>query len=114
MARFPFQIGRATDSDLRLQAPGLWDRHLRFDLESSEGLVATCQEGALATVASEGFQRRRLRNGDEITVGSVLIQVYLAPVLRRSLGVWEFFFWVVMGAVALAQLALGYALLNWL
>lgn len=114
MTRFPFQVGRAADSDLRLQSPGLWDRHLRFDVESGEGLVVTCQEGALATVASEGIQRRRLRNGDEITVGGLLIQIYLAPVLRRSLGVWEFLFWTVMVAVALAQFVLGYALLSWL
>lgn len=112
ITRYPFQVGRSADADLRVPSPGVWDRHLQFDLESPEGLIVACHEGALATVGSEPIQRRRLRNGDEITIGSLTLQVYLAPVLRRSLALWEVLFWILMVLVAVAQFLLGYALLT--
>ncbi|MBL9137931.1 MAG: FHA domain-containing protein [Verrucomicrobiales bacterium] len=112
IGRYPFQVGRGSDVDLRLQSPGVWDRHLEFELQPQEGLLVQCQQGALATIGSESVERRRLRNGDEIRIGDLTLQVYLAPVVRRSLAVWEVLFWTVMVIVALAQFLLGYALLT--
>jgi hypothetical protein len=103
--RFPFVIGRGTDVTLRVEAPGVWDRHLILDWKP-EGIIAMPGSGALATVNGHPFERHRIRSGDELTLGSVRVQFHLAPLQRRALVVWEAATWALIALVAVLQLVL--------
>ena len=43
----PFVIGRSPQCSCIVGAPGVWERHLRFEFDPSEGLVATAEPGAI-------------------------------------------------------------------
>jgi len=107
---FPFVIGRAADVSLHLEGPGIWPRHLRMDLVPEEGLVASVEEGALATLEGKPVARHRLRHGDELTVGSVQIQFLVSPPARRSLSGWEMALWLILVLVLAAQLTVLFGL----
>lgn len=112
VTRSPFVVGRGSDASLRLDVPGVWDRHLVLEVDRVEGLLATACEGALARVRgrTEALAGTRVRTGEEIEVGGAVIRVVLAPVRRRWQGVWEWLLWSVFVGVGLAQ---G-VLLGWL
>ncbi len=101
----PWVAGRAPGVALPLSGPGIFDRHLTLLTVPGEGLVAEVGRGALARVGEREFQRHRLRNGDEIHLGDTSLCFVLAPVQRRSLGVWTFAFWLLLALVAAAQAA---------
>lgn len=109
--RDPFLIGRSAESHCRLEAPGVWDRHLSLTLDPTEGLVATAGEGALASVRSEPFTRHRVRPGEEITLGPVSVQVQLAPALRGRIGGWEWLTWMLLAGVLGLQATLVWRLI---
>ncbi len=48
----------------------------------------------------------RLRNGDVISFGSAKIQFWLAPAKLRGLKLREFFFWLLLAGLTLAQLVM--------
>lgn len=111
LIKFPFTVGRSGTCDLALNVPGVWDRHVRFELDPSEGLFAVAQEKALVRHAGELIQRHRARNGDSFQAGSVSLQVALGTPLRRLLGFWEAVLWVIFAAVVLTQLGVAWALI---
>ena len=39
--RFPFALGQAKECDLRIEAKGVWGRHLVLDDEGENGITAT-------------------------------------------------------------------------
>lgn len=108
--RFPFVIGRAADAALVLDAPGVWPRHLTLELVRDEGLVVTVEKGALATLGDDSVTRHRLRHGDEIRVGGVHLQFLVSPPARRSLRGWEMALWLLLGAMAVAQVCVALAI----
>jgi hypothetical protein len=110
--RFPFVVGRAHDASLRLEGSGVWNQHLILELNPHEGLVATPGGGALVTLQGSSVSRHRVRNGDEMTLGSVLLQFVLSPAPRRRTGHWEAAVWLVLGAVAMAQVIIAWRILD--
>lgn len=86
-----------------LEGPGIWPRHLRLDLDPGEGLVVSVEKGAIATLGDEPLERRRLRHGDELRVGPVILQFLVSPPARRSLVVWESALWAVLVGMVLVQ-----------
>lgn len=110
--RFPFVIGRSPEASLRLEAPGVWDRHLVFDLDPARGVFAEPGTGASATVGGLPFEHRWVRNGDEFTLGGIRAQVLLSPVRRVSLVQWEIALWGVFAAVAFFQVLMVWRFLD--
>lgn len=104
LAGYPFFVGRAPECGLRLDAPGVWPRHLRLDLIAGEGLHGVVETGALATLGDEPITERRFRHGDLLRVGPVTLEFLVSPPARYSLRGWETAVWVVLGLVALWQL----------
>jgi len=86
-----------------LEAPGIWPRHLRLDLDPGEGLVMSVEKGAIVTVGDEAVERRRLRHGDELRIGPVILQFLVSPPARRSLAIWETALWVLLAGMVAAQ-----------
>ncbi len=101
----PFLVGRHPQASLVLTAAGVWDRHLRFDLDAGEGLVMTSEAGALVSRLGEVVERYRVRNGDELQAGAARLQVVVAAPERRSLVFWEVILWSLLAVVLATQIA---------
>ena len=106
--RFPVRLGRAEGSDLRLEEPGVWDRHCELSLDPAEGFILTAQPDALLTVNQQPVRSLCLRNGDSLALGSVRLQFWLAESRQRSLRLREGFVWTLVLLLCLAQVALVY------
>jgi hypothetical protein len=110
--RFPFQLGRASDSHLALEGDGVWERHAAITFRPREGFFVEVQGKALLSVNGQSVQRTRLRNGDLIECGSAKLRFWLAPVRQRSLAPREILTWVALAALLVFQLGLIYRLLG--
>ena len=103
---FPFTIGRSAQASLQLVAPGVFEDHLRLELDPDDGVVVQVGAGALATVGGESFQRRRLRQGEEVSIGAFELRLLLSPPARRSLRFWEIILWLMLAGVVIVELIL--------
>jgi len=110
--RFPFDIGRAADNDLCLDAAGIWDHHFMLEFKKNEGFTLQTFETAFAAINDQPQTSARLRNGDIISFGSVKIQFWLAPARQRGLRLREFSVWLLIAAVTAFQFILIYWLLK--
>ncbi len=113
MARsFPFRIGRTPGNELQLSDDGVWDPHVTVEFDPQSGFNLITAPNAIATVNSESVRTKILRNGDQITVGSVKIQFWLAAARQGSLRMRENFVWALLALVTLGQFALLYWLVR--
>lgn len=103
---FPVNIGRAAGCEVRLEAPGVWDRHAAVGFDVEEGFILNGQEGAPTRVNGETVQQHRLRNGDIIEIGSVKLQCWLAEVKRRNQAWREKLVWIALALLTALQLVL--------
>jgi len=110
--RFPFRIGRAPENELRLDDPGVWDRHLILEFKKTEGFFLQAAPEAFAAINQEQKNSARLRNGDIISFGSAKIQFWLAAPQQRGLRVRELSVWLLLAAVTAFQFFLIYRLLK--
>ena len=101
----PVRIGRSAACDLQLEEDGVWDQHAELSLTREEGFVLTVQAQTVLTVNNQPTQTARLRNGDLIQIGSVLLQFWLAPTRQRGLRPLEWFVWGLVGAISLLEVA---------
>ncbi len=106
--RFPFRIGRDRESDLCLEADGVWARHLAIELQPGAGFVATTQPETCAVINGQSTDSALLRNGDLIELGAVRIRFALAPTRPRSLLLREALTWIALAVLCLGQVALIY------
>ena len=108
--KFPCLIGRSGQNHLRLEEPGIFDKHLSIDLIPVEGFVLSVLPEARASVNSEAADRVVLRNGDQIEAGSVKIQFLLGQTRQRG-GCWrEPATWIILALICALQIALVYQL----
>ena len=112
LSAFPFSVGRAAGSALRVEAPGVWDRHLQFELEPREGLFVVAHDGALVRYKGETITRQRVKNGDEFEMGGAVLRVGIGTVRRRRLGFWEWVVWGLLLAAVVTQVVLALWLLE--
>jgi pSer/pThr/pTyr-binding forkhead associated (FHA) protein len=110
--RFPVRIGRAADSELRLEEEGVWDNHLLLDLNPAEGFSLKTQPQALARVNGQRVGESLLRSGDIIELGSVRIQFWLNRAGQSGLGLSEALSWGAIIVVFFGQIAILYWLLR--
>src|SRR5436190_11891401 len=86
---FPFWIGRSNSSELCLDEPAVWDRHVEVSLSPSEGFVLATDPKAFATVNGAQIQKAVLKNGDLIEIGLLKIRFGLTPTRQSSLKLRE-------------------------
>lgn len=110
--RFPVHIGRAAESDLQLEEPGVFDDHLTLSLDASEGFHIETKPGALVSVNHQPVERSPLRNGDTIEIGALKLQFWMSTPVQRGLKIREAFVWATITAVCAGQIALIYWLLR--
>ena len=110
--RFPVQIGRATGNDLQLEEAGVWDQHCVLSLNPAEGFILTAQPDALLTVNHAATRSIRLRNGDQVEMGSARLRFWLKEAPQRTQGFHEWLVWTLIVALCLGEIALVYWLLR--
>jgi len=110
--RFPFQVGRAADSGLRLEDEGVFERHFRILFKPGDGFLLASEPNAVTAVNNQPTVEARLRAGDIIQAGSVAMNFALRPAEQRSLRVREVLVWLLLGGLCLAQVAVIYWLLE--
>ena len=106
--RFPFQVGRSAQNDLVLDDAGVWDGHLRIELQLPEGVMLNTAPDALTTLNGQRIEKGVLRNGDIIEVGSVKLRFGLAPTKQGGLRLRETLTWIGLAGLCLGQVALIY------
>jgi len=110
--RFPVRIGRAINSDLRLEEDGIWENHLVIHLDRTSGLILETAPQALTSLNGERISNAILQNGDLIEVGSVKMQFFLAKTKQNGLGFREALTWITIALISLGQVVLVYLLLK--
>ena len=108
--RFPFVIGRAANTNLPLDEPGVWDRHLQIRFERKAGFAFDAQTNALVLVNGEPAEEGMLRNGDVIELGSARLRFWLARAGQKSLRLREVLTWTALLGLFLGQALLVYFL----
>ena len=106
--RFPLWIGRSLESQLRLEEPGVWDRHIQVVCDPLEGFVAEVHRPALARLNGEAMERGALRSGDVLELGGVRLQFWLPPLQVRDFRLREALTWVGLTLLAGVQIGLAY------
>jgi pSer/pThr/pTyr-binding forkhead associated (FHA) protein len=109
--RFPFLVGRNSEAHLQIEEPGVWDRHLEFNLKAPDGFQLKVAPDARATVNGELAETVLLRNGDLIEIGTLKIQFWLSETRQRELRFREALTWLSIAALCAGQLALIYCFL---
>ena len=100
----PVRVGRAGDNDLALTDQGVWERHVTLTADASGAISLRAEGDALMTVNQKSVRSHELRVGDEIEIGAVRLQFWLAPPGRRRLGWREAAVWALLGAVVAAEI----------
>jgi hypothetical protein len=110
--RFPCVLGRSAGASLRLEGPGIFDRHVEIDLRPAEGITLTVLDAALASVNGRPTRKELLRNGDLIDLGGVRVQFWLSQTRQHGLRLRELLTWSGFGLLCLLETAIVYALLR--
>ena len=110
--RFPCRLGREKDADLKLAAPGVWERHAELSLDPEAGFLLQARPEALALVNGAAAQSVQLRNGDVIELGGAKLRFWLSRVHQRTFRVREAVTWAGLVALGGAQLMLIYWLVR--
>jgi len=103
--RFPVRVGRAAGCELQLEEPGVWDEHVEIQLDAG-GFQLVARPEALLVLNGQPIQRAVLANGDLLELGALKLKFWLGPARQRSLLAAEVFFWALLAAVCMGQLAL--------
>lgn len=106
--RFPFVVGRG-DADLKVVAPGIWDRHFSVQRGENHSFVLVPEAEAPVSVGGDWVQQSRvLKNGDRIGCGAVEFIFRLSATRPKSL-VWpERITWILLAGLLGLQLALAF------
>jgi len=110
--RFPFQVGRSSSADLRIEDAGIWDEHLTFSLSADRTVEVFAKAGALVSVNDQSVSTAALRSGDVIEIGAVRIRFSLSPTRQKGLRLRESLVWIGLILIALIQVGLIYWLLE--
>lgn len=104
--RFPCLIGRSASTDLRLEEPGVWDRHLRLEFVPGDGITLRVLPGALAALNGQPVEVALLRNGDLIELGATKLEFQLGPTRQRSFRLREIVTWTLFGLFCAGEILL--------
>lgn len=104
--RFPVRLGRSAGNDLRLEEPGVYEEHAVLDLDDHRRLTLRVEQAALAAVNGQPVTQTTLSNGDQLTVGSATLRLWLAPVRQSHLRLGELLLWTLWLAVGASQVCL--------
>jgi pSer/pThr/pTyr-binding forkhead associated (FHA) protein len=108
LAEFPFSIGRNASADVRLEDFGVWDHHLKIDLDAVRGFLLTTRAETSASVNGQPTEEAILKNGDLIEIGAAKIQFWLEPTRQKNFRFREVLTWAALLIWSVSQVALIY------
>ncbi len=100
---FPYQIGRSSQADLRLQEPGVFENHASIVPSEKARFVVQTEGESLLLRNGEPVRRVQLAPGDEFLIGSARILVSLAPAKQKRLAASEAAVWLLLAGVMASQ-----------
>lgn len=112
LRQFPCVIGRGTQCDLRIEEPGIWERHLRLEFGKDQLFTFSTFPQAKTSLNRCPVDGGILRSGDLIEAGAIKLQFWLAPARQQSLRVREGLTWAGLLGLCIGQAALVYQLLR--
>ena len=102
--RFPFALGQAKECDLRIDAKGVWDKHLILDYDGKNGITATPCPDALVVVNGDSHRKKfRLNHGDLLELGAAKFHFWFSPLGQPDRSGLEGSIWVALALLALGQ-----------
>ncbi len=104
--RYPFRIGRAPGDQLRIEAPGVWERHCTLEWRGADGIQLVGHPEAMTAVNGQRVNETRVRNGDVLEIGGIRLLISVSPLPQRSFRLLEWLFWSGYSAAALLQVYL--------
>lgn len=103
--RFPFRIGRSSQSHLVLADPGVWDEHCVLEYRPPDGFMIDSHAEAATRVDGEPVEgSRRLRAVAEISLGAVRLRLALADPVPRRLVLRESLLWLILAGVLAGEI----------
>ena len=109
-SKFPISVGRDASCAVALSDPGVFSRHFEIHF-TADGFSLIPVGDAVTTLNGSRVEGGFLRNGDEITAGYAKLQFWLGALPQRGLKLREALTWLLVAAVACAQVYLLYRLL---
>ena len=110
---FPFALGQAKECDLRIEAKGVWGRHLVLDDEGENGITATPSPDALVFVNGDAHRKKfRVNHGDLLELGAAKFRFWFAPLGQADRCGLEGLIWVALLLLALGQAGVIVWLMN--
>ena len=111
--RFPFALGQAKECDLRIDAKGVWGKHLILDYDGKNGITATPCPDALVVVNGDSHRKKfRLNHGDQLEQGAAKFHFWFSPLGQSDRSGLEGPIWVALALLALGQAGVIAWLLN--
>ena len=111
--RFPFALGQAKECDLRIEAKGVWGRHLVLDDEGENGITATPSPDALVFVNGDAHRKKfRVNHGDLLELGAAKFRFWFAPLGQADHRGLEGVIWIALLLLALGQAGVIVWLMN--
>ena len=102
--RFPFALGQAKECDLRIDAKGVWGKHLILDYDGKNGITATPCQDALVVVNGDSHRKKfRLNHGDLLELGAAKFHFWFSPLGQSDRSGLEGSIWVALALLALGQ-----------
>ena len=102
--RFPFALGQAKECDLRIDAKGVWGKHLILDYAGKNGITATPCPDALVVVNGDSHRKKfRLNHGDLLELGAAKFHFWFSPLGQSDRSGLEGSIWVALALLALGQ-----------
>ena len=102
--RFPFALGQAKECDLRIDAKGVWGKHLILDYDGKNGITATPCPDALVVVNGDSHRKKfRLNHGDLLELGAAKFHFWFSPLGQSDRSGLEGSIWVALALLALGQ-----------
>ena len=104
----PLSVGRSAAAGLRLEEPGVWDRHFQIELRGADGFVLSADPQTFVTINGAQTREARLRNGDVIEIGELKMRFGFTPPRPRGLRWREWMVWAGLVLLCASQIALVY------
>ena len=110
--KFPCVIGRSVSANVRLEEPGVWERHFELNLNSNGFFTLTAFPDSLVSINGALSREAILRNGDVIEAGLLKIHFWLSESRQSSLRPREISTWLALGILSAGQIVLVYWLVR--
>ena len=96
--------GQAKECDLRIDAKGVWGKHLILDYDGKNGITATPCPDALVVVNGDSHRKKfRLNHGDLVELGAAKFHFWFSPLGQPDRSGLEGSIWVALALLALGQ-----------